>query len=258
MAVTRTLLTGATGMLGRSLQPQLADAGHVVRGATRSPPGDGPADEWVELSLPDGPGIEAAVADVDVVVHAASNATGDSKAVDVQGTERLVEAAADADVSNFVYVSIVGIDEIPYSYYQHKLAAEELLAASSVPHTIIRITQFHGFIDLLLGMIARLPVWPLPTRFRIQPIDEGEAAAAVVEHATEAPAGRVPDVGGPDVRTAGELATAYRQARGRRRPIVRLPIPGTAASRFRDGSATCPDRAVGTASWERWLEREYE
>lgn len=255
--MVRTLLTGATGTLGRALQPRLAEAGHTVRGTSRSPPGDGPADEWVELSLPDGPGIEAAVADVDVVIHAASDAQGDSEAVDARGTEQLAAAAADAGVSNFLYVSIVGIDEVPYSYYRHKLAAERAVEAADVPQTIVRITQFHEFIDTLLGMVDRLPIWPLPTKFQSQPIDVGEAADAILEHATTAPAGRVPAVGGPEVRTLGELAKAYRNARRLRRPIVRLPVPGKTAAGFRAGKATCPDRAMGTVSWETWLEREY-
>lgn len=256
--MTETLLTGATGMLGGELLPRLRESGHRVRGGSRSPPDDDAADEWVAMDLADGAGLEAAVDGVDVVVHAASDPQGDSEAVDVRGTERLLEAGAAAGVSHVVYVSIVGIDEIPWSYYEHKLAAEELVEASSIPSTTVRITQFHGFVGLLLGTVARLPVWPLPTAFRIQPIDEGEAAEAVVEYATGEPAGRVPDVGGPEVKTVRELATAYREARGLRRPIVRLPIPGTIASRFRAGTATCPDRAVGSKTWEEWLAAAYE
>lgn len=256
--MARTLFTGATGTLGRELAPKLADAGHTVRGTSRDPPqDDGSVDEWVELPLPDGPGFETALDGIDVVVHAASDAVGDTEAVDVRGTERLLEAAAAADVSNFVYVSIVGVDDHPYSYYQHKLAAEQAVEAADVPWTIIRLTQFHEFIDELLGLVARLPVWPLPTRWRSQPIDVGEAADAVAEVTTTEAAGRVPDVGGPEVRTIGELARAYRSARGLRRPVVRLPVPGKTARAFREGRATCPDRAVGTVTWEAWLDDEY-
>ena len=253
-----TLLTGATGILGSALQPRLADAGHTVRGTSRSPPGDGPADEWVELGLPDDPTVDAAVDDADVVVHAASDARGDHAAVDVRGTEQLLAAAEAADVSNFVYVSIVGIDDVPYSYYESKVAAEELVEASDVPHTIVRITQFHPFVDMFAGMVARLPVWPLPTTWQLQPIDVGEAADAIVEHATMDAAGRVPDVGGPQVRTVGELATAYREARGLRRPIVRLPVPGKTSRRLRDGELTCAERDVGTTTWETYLAHAYE
>lgn len=165
--MTRTVLTGATGTLGSALRPRLLDAGHEVRATSRSPPDDETASddcEWVAVDLIEGSGIEAAMADADVLIHAATAPQGDTEAVDVEGTKRLLDAAADAGVSNFLYVSIVGVDEIPFSYYQHKLAAEEAVEASPVPSTIVRATQFHSFVDELLSGVARLPVWPLPTK----------------------------------------------------------------------------------------------
>ncbi len=249
------LLTGATGVLGTALQPKLRDAGHQVRAASRSPPTEG-AGDWVTLDLTTGEGMSQALKDIDVVVHAASDARGDSEAVDVRGTDRLVDAAAAASVDNFVYVSIVGIDEIPYSYYKHKLEAEATVESSDVPATIVRITQFYPFVASLLSMVARLPVWPLPTKFRLQPIDVEEAAAAVTDYATESPAGRVPDVGGPEVATVRSLAERYRSVRGMRRPIVRLPIPGATARAFRRGEATCPEQRIGERQWDEWLEAQ--
>lgn len=255
--MTRTLLTGATGTIGAALQPRLAEAGHTVRATSRSPPGDGPADEWVELSLPDGPGLEAALEAVDVVVHAASAPQGDSAAVDARGTEQLLDAAESAGVEHVVYPSIVGVDEIPFSYYEHKLAAEHAIEASAVPATIVRIAQFHEFIDELLRMVGRLPIWPLPTGWQSQPIAVAEAADALVDYVSAEPGGQVPVVGGPEVRTIGELATAYRSARGLHRPILPLPLPGSMAAAFSDGQATCPDRAVGSETWAHWLECQY-
>ncbi|WP_232701931.1 SDR family oxidoreductase [Halobacterium wangiae] len=254
---SRTLLTGATGTLGQALLPRLRDDGHDVLAASRSPPADDDT-AWQTLDLVDGTGLEAAVSDVDVVVHAATAPQGDSEAVDVRGTERLVEAAADAGVSNVLYVSIVGVDEIPLSYYQHKHEAERVVEASEVPSTVVRATQFHSFLGGLLDGVSRLPVWPLPTKLRLQPIAVEEVADAVVEHATPDPAGRVPVVGGPEVRTLGDLARAYRAARGLRRPVVRLPLPGKVARGFRAGDATCPDRTVGTTTWDEWLAGRYD
>lgn len=252
--MTRTLLTGATGRLGEALLPRLREAGHDVRAASRLPPADDPG--WVELDLADGTGLERAVDDVDVVVHAASAPQGDTAAVDVRGTERLLRAAEAAGVENVLYVSIVGIDDIPFSYYRHKLAAEAAVTESAVPSTVLRATQFHQFVHELLDAVARLPLWPLPTRWCVQPIDAVEVADSVVEHATTEARGRLPDTGGPRVYTAGELARAYREARGLRRPILRLPIPGRVASAFRAGNAACPDRAVGSVTWAEYLERE--
>lgn len=213
--------------------------------------------EWVELDLAAGVGIERAVADVDVIVHAATASQGDTAAVDVDGTERLVATAADAGVSNFVYPSIVGVDAIPYSYYEHKLAAESIVADGPVAHTIVRATQFHEFVAELLGTIIRLPVWPLPTDFRIQPIAAAEAAERIVELATPTAAGRVDPVGGPEVLTVGEIADTYRRVRGLRRLAVRLPLPGAVARAFREGRAACPNRTVGQTTWDTWLRDRY-
>lgn len=126
---------------------------------------------------------------------------GDSEAVDVQGTKRLLRHAAVADISNFVYVSLVGADEIPFSYYDHKIEAEEAVEVSPIPSTIVRATQFHSFVADMLGMISRFPVWPLPTQFKIQPVDAGEVASEIIGYATTEAAGRVPEIGGPEVRT---------------------------------------------------------
>lgn len=251
-----TLLTGATGTLGQVLRPRLNEAGHEVRGASRTPPGTDDV-EWFEVDLTDGTGVQEAVQGVDVVVHAASNAIWRTEATDVRGTERLLEAAEECGVSNFCYVSIVGIDDIPYSYYQAKLDAERAVEASDVPWTIFRATQFHPFVAQLLGAVSRLPIWPLPTEFRIQPVDVSEVADALVEYATPQPAKRVPDFGGPEVRTLGDLARAYRDERGLNRRIVRFPVPGGAAAAIRAGEATCPDQDVGTTTWEEWLAEQY-
>lgn len=255
--MARTLVTGATGTLGRELVPRLREAEHEVYAASRSPPDDDTTANWVRVDLTDGTGLEEALASTDIVIHAATAPMGDSEAVDVQGTKRLLQHVAKADISNFVYVSIVGADEIPFSYYNHKVEAEESVKASPVPATIVHATQFHSFVADLLGQVSRLPVWPLPTEFKVQPIDAGEVAATIVDHATIKPAGQLPEIGGPEVRTLGSLARVYRDVRGLRRPIVRFPVPGSVASGFRTGRATSPDRTVGTVTWEDWLSNKF-
>jgi uncharacterized protein YbjT (DUF2867 family) len=259
------LVTGATGTLGGALVDRLAEGGWTVFAASRTPAeapsvaasaGDGTV-EPVELDLVEDIGIERAVAEADAIVHAATAPRGDAAAVDARGTERLLAAAESAGVGHFVYPSIVGVEAIPLSYYERKREAERAVAASPVPSTTLRATQFHAFVDEILGTVAKLLVWPLPTKLRIQPIDHREVADALVECLAAAPRGRADPLGGPAVRTLGELASAYREARGLRRVMVRLPAPGGVANGFRSGKATCPDRALGTVTWESWLAERY-
>jgi uncharacterized protein YbjT (DUF2867 family) len=82
----------------------------------------------------------------DAVIHAAQSPTCKSRRTAVKGTEHLLEIAARAEVSHFVYISIVSIERIPLSYFRNKLDAERLVEGSPVPWTILRSTQFHEFV----------------------------------------------------------------------------------------------------------------
>lgn len=256
--MVRTLVTGATGTLGTAVQQRLAEAGHTVRAASRSPPQDGNGNiDWVELDVVEETNFETALEDVDVVIHAATAPQGETEAVDVRGTKRLLDAAEESGVENFVYPSIVGIDEIPFDYYQQKLAAETAVEASDLPSTIVRATQFHSFVADMLGYVTKLPIWPLPTKIQLQPVDVREVADRLVNHATPTASGRIDPIGGPEIQSVRHLATAYREARGLRRPIIRLPIPGKTVAAFRAGHATCPGDKVGTHTWQAWLTERY-
>lgn len=256
--MVQTLVTGATGTLGTALRPRLTAAGHAVRAASRSPPEETEEDlDWVEFDLVEGTGIESALENIDVVIHTATAPQGDTAAVDVQGTKRLLEVAEEASVENFIYPSIVGIDDIPFSYYNHKVTAETAVEENDVPSTIVRVTQFHSFVAEMLGYVAKLPVWPLPTQMQIQPIDVGEVADIIVDHTTLRASGRIGPIGGPKIHSVGELAQAYRDSRGLRRPIIRFPIPSKIVAAFRTGHAICPNHMVGTVTWEEWLTNRY-
>jgi uncharacterized protein YbjT (DUF2867 family) len=101
--------------------------------------------------------------------------------------------------------------------------------------------------------MAKLPVIPVPSGFRFQPVDAGEVANRLVELALDSPAGLVPDIAGPRVYEMAELACSYLRARGKHRAIVPLRLPGRAARAFREGANLAPDRAVGRRTWEEFL-----
>jgi uncharacterized protein YbjT (DUF2867 family) len=101
--------------------------------------------------------------------------------------------------------------------------------------------------------MARLPVVPVPSGFRFQPIDAAEVAARLVELALGTPSGRVPDMAGPRVYELRELVHGYLRARHKHRPIVPVRPPGKAARAFRTGANLAPDRAVGRRTWEEFL-----
>jgi uncharacterized protein YbjT (DUF2867 family) len=256
--MARILVTGGAGALGRELVSRLVKQGEHVRVMSRrSRPAAQPAEiEWAQADLGKGTGISEAVAEVDTIIHSATNFFASSK-VDVAGTKLLLEAARAAGVSQVFYISIVGIERNPFAYYQNKLRAEGLVRESDIPWSIQRAVQFHPFIDLILRLGVHWPFALLATDFQFQPIDIREAAGHMVERVVAGPAGQLPDIGGPQVCTLGNLARAWLAARGLRRPIVHLPLPGKTAVAFRRGYITCPEHKDGAITWEQWLQETY-
>jgi uncharacterized protein YbjT (DUF2867 family) len=253
----KILVTGGTGVLGRQTVEIAEAAGHTVRVGSRGQRRVGiPAErEWAVMDLVSRSGIDEAVAGVDVVIHAASDPKS-SQASDVDGTRALVEACRRHGVGHAVYVSIVGIDRIPVRYYEHKLAAEGIVSAGGVPFSILRATQFHPFLDQLLTAAARVPlVMPLPAGFQIQSVDVAEVARRLLRCVDDGPGGRLPDFGGPEAMTLHEAARLWRDARGVKKPLLSLPLPGRAAAALRAGTNTVPDGEHGTMRWRDWLVR---
>jgi uncharacterized protein YbjT (DUF2867 family) len=250
------LLTGGTGTLGRRLAPLLRDAGCTVRVLSRRPhePGDG---QFVVGDLTTGQGVDGAVDGVGTIVHCAGTSTGDEGK-----TLNLVRAATRAGVRHLVYISVVGADRVPvvsrvdramFGYFASKRAAEGVIADSGLPWTTVRATQFHDLTLTVARQMARVPVIPVPSGVRFQPVDAGEVAARLVELALGPPSGLVPDVAGPRVYTMDELLRGYLRATRRRRLIVPVRLPGRAARAVRSGALLPADRAAGGRTWEDFL-----
>ena len=254
------LVTGGTGTLGRLVVARLRAAGCGVRVLSRrGRRGDeeGADAAFVTGDLATGEGIDAAVAGTEIIVHLAGSAKGDEVK-----TRHLVRAASRAGARHLVYISVVGAGRIPvvsaidramFGYFAAKRAAEQVIADASLPWTTLRATQFHDAALLTVRQLARLPVLPVPAGFRFQPIDAGEVAARLVELALGAPAGLVPDLGGPRVYELADLVRSYLRATHRHRPILPVWTPGGAARALRAGANLAPDRAVGHRTWEDFL-----
>jgi uncharacterized protein YbjT (DUF2867 family) len=248
------LVTGGAGHLGRLVVKHLSQAGYRVRGMSRrkSPGEDWPGAEWKQADLKTGAGVEEAVQGMEVVVHLA--AVGNSM-VDAEGTRRLVQAAQ-AGVSHLVFISIVGIDRVPWAGGKAKLASEDLIEHSGIPWSILRATQFHYGMDFLLNFLTRLPLVALvPTDLLLQPVAEEEVAERLCEIVQAGPSGRLPDMGGPQVYTSGEMARIWLKQRGMRRAIIPLRLPGKMVRALRQGGNTCPEQAIGRISWDAWLQQ---
>jgi len=225
----------------------------------RQPPNILSTTEWAQADLETGQGIADAVTGIDVVVHAASSPFKHTRRIDVDGTRLLLEQALAAGVTHVIYISIVGVDRIQYAYYRAKLVAEALVQNSGLPWSLLRATQFHYLVDLFFQAVIKLPlVTLLPTDLQCQSIAEREVASRLCELVAAGPRGRLPDLGGPEVLTAGEMMYSWLKLRRLHRRVLPLHVPGTVAQGFRCGYNTCPDQSVhGRITWTEWVQSKY-
>jgi uncharacterized protein YbjT (DUF2867 family) len=249
MTSSSILLTGGTGTLGRLVVPLLRDAGCKVRVLSRRSHQSADGIEYVTGDLLKGEGIEPAIDGAEIILHLAGGPKGDDEA-----TRKLVRAASRAGVQHLVYISVIGADRVPLGYFRSKLGAERAVADSGLPWTTLRAAQFHDLVLTLVQKMAKLPVIPVPGGLRFQPVDSREVAARLVELTLDKPAGLVPDLAGPKVYGMADLSRGYLRARGKRRLMMPVRMPGKAGRAYRAGeNLSLEGAAVGKRTWEDFL-----
>ena len=166
------LITGATGFLGHTLCPHLVRHGYRLRAFVR------PTSAWeflrplgVDLAwgdIRDADAIRAAAGGCGAIVHAAAKFRfwghpADFLATNVDGTKNALEAARQAGVERFIYISTVAVVGTPRQgttiderypldpqddYQRSKLAAERLALSyyseRHVPTIVLRPGAIYG------------------------------------------------------------------------------------------------------------------
>lgn len=147
------LVTGATGLIGRSLMAALQREGQAVR------PYDG------RINNPQA--LRTQLADVGTVVHlAGSEARGRVRLlnhVDIEGTERLIEECQRAQVSHIIFVSRIGADPMAWqALLKAKGQVERLIQKSGIDYTILRSVSVYGWGDRNFELLVGLAKWSWP------------------------------------------------------------------------------------------------
>ena len=149
------LVVGATGYLGGIITRSLLQQGHPVRITLR--PNSSYSDliglgaKAAHADLKDPDSLPAACKGIDVVITTANSArrggSGTVAAVDLAGNRNLINAAREAGVRQFIFISAYEADlSHPVPFLQAKAQTEDTLRASGLCYDL-GAARFHGCVD---------------------------------------------------------------------------------------------------------------
>lgn len=246
----KVVVIGGTGLIGSKVVGKLQEQGHEAVAAS---PNTG-------VNALTGEGLAEVLQGAQVVVDVSNAPAWDDEAVMNffrTCTGNLVKANAEAGVTHYVALSIVGTDRLPDNgYFRAKLAQEELIKASGIPYSIVHATQFFEFVNGIAdagteGDTVRIA----PVKF--QPIASDDVAAAVTRTAVGTPLGGVVEVAGPDVFRFDELVREVLAAQDDPRTVVADPHARYYGSELRDDSLVPgPGAQLAATRFADWFERQ--
>lgn len=237
------LITGATGMVGRHLVPQLAEAGWAVRVAVqagrRGRAGGAGWPESVEVvtaELNDSEALHQAMQGVHTVFHLASaqwwGKRRDLERVDIQGTRQVIAAARSARIGRIIYLSQLGAEpSSAYLLMRTKGQVEALIRNSGIAYTIMRCGVVFGPEDRFVNGIAMLLrtnpfvffqpgkgdslLHPLYVRDLVQALTNSLESIDLVDATIE--------IGGAEYVTFNELLRTVMRVTGAQRTVIGVP-----------------------------------
>jgi len=239
----KILITGATGFIGKVLTRHLTETGYEVRALIRpshqSPklPLGIPVEVAVS-GLNDPRGLRSALVDVDVIYHLASEERRGGEAdllrTDIQGTKALLQAAQDAQVERFFYLSHLGAERASaYPVLTAKAIAEEHIRKSSLDYTILRsgivFGPNDGFTTGLVRLLRTVPFFfflPDEGETLLQPLWVEDLATALVWALDDAATRRqIYQIGGPEFLTFREIIATIMEALVIKKTFISIRSP---------------------------------
>ena len=214
----RVLVAGSTGYLGRYVVSELHARGHIVRALVRDPARLGPVRGCVTEvfvgQATEHASLEGVADGVDCIISCLGNRTFNRKPtvwdVDRDANLNLVERAQAAEISRFIFVSVLAGRQTRSRVPQIE-AREQVVDAVSqgpVPWTIIRPAGFFNDMVEFLDMAAKGTAWLVGKGdSRFAPIHGADLATYIVDRLEDdAAEAREFPVSGPELLTQREIA----------------------------------------------------
>jgi len=240
----KTLVTGATGFVGREVLRQLQTAGHEARVLARDSkaaadrlPQPSCVTEFHQGDVSDLQSLTGAAKGCDAVIHLVGiiSEAGSStyERLHTEATRNLITTTRSDGVTRFVHMSALGTRaDAVARYHQTKWSAEEMVRRSGLDFTIFRPSLIYGPEDHFVNQFVQLSKWLpfLPVigsgTALMQPVAVEQVARCFVRALIIPESiGQTYDVCGPDRLTFVQILDAILNAAGRKRFKLHIPLP---------------------------------
>lgn len=212
-------IAGGTGFIGTHLCQSLTRSGFAIR--------------LLDGDIEDHTALQNLCAGCDTIIHLVGlireQGTQNWNRIHVEGTRLLVEAAKEAGVKQFIYVSAAGANkDAGTGYLKTKGIAESIVKESGIPYTIFRPSFVVGpgdkSINLFSQMIRALPIVPvIESGARFQPVSILDLVHCIQKSiALPSAQSAIFEIGGPEKLTMVDIYRVIGKVLGVRRLYLTL------------------------------------
>ncbi len=233
MPAKTVAIAGGSGFIGRAVARRLSAIGEItVRVLSRNPDASRtrlelPGVEFVRGDITDPVTLKDSLAGASAIVDAVQfdgypienpRRGLTFERVDYGGAVALIEAAKEAGVAQFIYISGAAADEhSTHPGFRAKGRAERAIRESGLTHTIFRPS--------LARALRFAPMFGVPGTGRqwVQPVLVDDLAACVALAVSGRGRNQTYEIGGPDLMTFDQMMEVIMDASGHRRLLFHIP-----------------------------------
>ena len=238
--MTKVLITGANGFVGKRLIVDLLNQGHQIYALCRIKGAKVFAEDranlhyiWGDLRNPETlkeipNGIEAAY----YLVHSMSEIIGNLVDTEMEVVEQFIKGVKSSGVKQIIYLGGIINDEKKLSpHLKSRLLVEKALKQSGIPYTVLRASIIIGAgsasFEIIRDLCEKLPIMIAPkwVNSLCQPIAIGDVLfylSSVLFN--QECMNKTFDIGGPEALTFKEVMLSYAKFRNLKRWIINVPV----------------------------------
>lgn len=238
--MTKILITGANGFVGKRLILSLLNQGHQIYALCRIKGTKVFAEDrpnlhyiWGDLRNPDT--IKNIPKDIEAayyLVHSMSEIVGNLVDTEVDVVEKFLKGVKNSQIKQIIYLGGIINDEKKLSpHLKSRLSVENMLKQSGIPYTVLRASIIIGAgsasFEIIRDLCEKLPVMIAPkwVNSLCQPIAISDvlfylSSVLLNQNCLN----KTFDIGGPEVFSFKELLLRYAKFRDLKRWIINVPV----------------------------------